>query len=141
MRFGPAITLQSVALNATTRRTGELIAAAFVWQTDRKLTLRYKVFLHLYNDAGALVAQRDAEPNNYLAPTDGWSPDQPVTDFHGIVIPPTLAPGRYRLVVGLYDSADPQVRLPITVAEPAAGTGSATRTDTLLLATITVTSD
>lgn len=140
-RFGPAITLQSAALNATTRRTGELVAVALGWQTDRKLEQRYKVFLHLYNDADALVAQRDAEPNNYLAPTNGWSPDQPIADFHGIVIPPTLAPGRYQLVVGLYDSADPKVRLPVSVVTPAVGTGPDSRTDTLTLATITVTSD
>ena len=48
-------------------------------------------------------------------------------DNHGVLVSPALAPGAYRLVLGLYDIADPNSRLPLVDG-----------TDAYLLATITV---
>jgi hypothetical protein len=62
----------------------------------------YKVFAHLLDEAGALVAQRDSEPVEGSRPTSTWDPGEEVLDRHGILIPDGLAPGEYRLVVGMY---------------------------------------
>ncbi|MCZ7567196.1 MAG: glycosyltransferase family 39 protein [Ardenticatenaceae bacterium] len=58
-----------------------------------------KLFLHLLDATGTLVAQADP----FLSPADITSP---VTSY-GIFLPDTLAPGTYHLVAGLYDPAQP----------------------------------
>jgi hypothetical protein len=63
------------------------------------------------------------------APTSSWAAGDerptPIEDRIGLALPGDLAPGAYRLVVGLYDPATRQ-RLPVTVGRPAAGPAAAT---------------
>ena len=42
---------------------------------------------------GRLVAQSDLQPGGGYAPTSSWPIGQPIADRHGVVLPPTLAPG------------------------------------------------
>ena len=72
----------------------------------------YTVSLRLLNASGNLVAQRDDRPYGGLFPTTAW----PV----GVVLPETtelpptdaLPPGKYNLVIGLYDPVKPDL-LPV----------------------------
>ncbi len=112
-QFGESITLHNVTLSATTVQQGDVLGVTFTWSTAQPLTRRYKVFVQLLNDQGQLVAQHDSEPGSNLAITTGWLPGQPITDAHGLLIPPHLPPGAYRLIAGLYDLNDPQARLPV----------------------------
>ena len=91
---------------------------------------RYKVFLHLLDENGTLVSQRDSEPGGGLALTTTWQPGTVVLDNHGLLLPSELPSGRYQLLLGLYDLANPANRLPITTPDGV--------TDAYLLATITV---
>ncbi len=59
------------------------------------------------------MTQHDGEPGNNLNITTAWQPGQVVSDAHGLIIPPDLAPGDYRLIAGLYDVDNPSNRLPI----------------------------
>jgi hypothetical protein len=77
------------------------------------LETRYKVFLHLVDANGQLVAQRDSEPGGGLNLTSRWPPGETIIDNHGILIPSELPPGNYQLRIGLYDVVDPNARLPI----------------------------
>ena len=88
---------------------------------------RYTVFIHMLDASGALVAQRDAEPEGGAAPTTSWLPREIISDPYSIELPGTLAPGEYALEVGLYQAASGK-RLPIV------GTGA----DHLALAKIRV---
>ena len=63
----------------------------------------YTVFLHLRDDAGQLVAQADGPPLAGWYPTSWWAPGEWVVDDHSFALPPTLSPGNYHLVAGLYD--------------------------------------
>ena len=126
-QFGDAITLEKAEISATTLRAGDALALSLTWRTDRVLDKRYKVFIHVLDADGVIVAQRDSEPGNYLAITTTWQPDVPVVDAHGLLIPPALPAGTYRIVIGIYDSNDPQQRLPVAQG------------DTLPLTTLTVT--
>ena len=74
---------------------------------------RYKVFLHLLDPDGRLVAQRDSEPSGGLAPTTSWSTSETIIDNHGLLLPSDLPPGDYTLIMGLYNIADPAERLPL----------------------------
>jgi mannosyltransferase len=115
-QFGDAIILNQYALSATTVKPGDALQLQLVWQTSASLTTRYKVFVQLLNENGILMAQRDSEPGGGIALTTDWQPDTPITDNHALLIPETLAPGDYTLIVGLYDLNDASVRLPVSNA-------------------------
>lgn len=110
---GDRITLNGYTLHDTSLRPGDIIQVTLFWQTDAPLEQRYKVFLHLLDANGQLVAQRDSEPGGGLNLTTIWQPSEVVVDNHGILIPAATLPGRYTLLLGLYDIADPTARLPI----------------------------
>ncbi|MCA9970156.1 MAG: glycosyltransferase family 39 protein [Anaerolineales bacterium] len=113
LRFGDHITLQGYTLRAASLRPADIIQLTLFWETAVALDQRYKVFLHLVDADGALVAQRDAEPGGGLNLTTIWEPNATIVDNHGILIPPGTPPGAYTLYLGLYDLADPAARLPI----------------------------
>lgn len=92
-------------------RPGDVIGLAFEWEAVAEIDGRYKVFIHLLNSDGVLVAQRDAEPVGNLKPTDGWEVGEVVLDQHGVLIPAGLPAGQYTLVMGLYDVRPPNGRL------------------------------
>ena len=78
-----------------------------------------KVFVHLVDVQGALVAQTDMEPQAGFRPTWTWSPGEPLTDRYGVLLPMGLSQGTYTLRVGMYRySGD---RLPIVVDGAPAG--------------------
>jgi mannosyltransferase len=126
VHFGDDITLEAYSLSTARVQPGDFVQMALSWQTDAPLSTRYKVFVQLLNGDGVLVAQHDSEPVGDSAPTNTWEPNRVYTDLHGIVIPVNLPAGEYRLIAGLYNSDNPQERLPV-------GEG-----DYLTLATITV---
>jgi hypothetical protein len=70
----------------------------------------YKVFVHIMDDEGRIVAQSDAVPAYGGAPTETWLPNEVVIDQHGLQM---SEPGRYRVLVGMYDPVGGQ-RLPAT---------------------------
>ena len=125
IQFGEHIILQSFALSDEIVNPNDALQVQLTWQTDSLLDIRYKVFLQLLNSDGVLVAQRDSEPSGNQAPTTSWQEDEPVIDNHALAIP-DLQEGDYTLIVGLYDSNNPQARL------------SVNDTDFLTLATITI---
>lgn len=125
--FGEQITLLGYTLRGEQRAPGDIIEVTLFWEAAQPLAERYKVFLHLVEDAGVPVAQRDSEPGGGLALTTTWQPGETVIDNHGVLVPPGTAPGEYRLLLGLYPFADPARRLPLAGGE-----------DSYLLATITV---
>lgn len=113
LHFGDHIVLQGYTLANNELAPGDILQITLFWETVSKLDQRYKVFLHLLDENGQLVAQRDSEPGSTLKPTTIWEPGKPITDNHGLLIPADLAPGNYTLSLGLYDIADPGIRLPI----------------------------
>jgi len=111
--FGPAITLQGYTVRTDNLQPGDIVQATLFWQTAVPLNTRYKVFLHLVDENGNLVAQRDSEPGGNLKPTTIWPPGETISDNHGLLLPADLPPGDYTLLLGLYDVADPGVRLAV----------------------------
>ncbi len=115
--FGQSIRLKGFALSADSLHTGDVVGVTLFWQAEAPISARYKVFIHLLDAEGKLVAQRDSEPSNNAAPTTSWIPGQTVIDQHGLLIPSTLSAGRYGLIMGLYDPDQPTHRLAVGGAD------------------------
>lgn len=131
VRFGRHIYLEGYGVLTDELAAGDILQLSLLWRATDSLSQRYKVFVHLYDQAGQVVAQTDSEPGNGLRPTDTWTPGEQVTDRYGVLIPAETPPGDYRLSVGLYLIDDPDQRLTVTRSGELAG-------DRLDLADITV---
>ena len=82
------------------------------WEVDKGLGGDYTVFVHLLNEADQTVGYGDGVPMDSWYPTSFWEPGETLTDTHHIHVPPGVAPGAYRIAVGLYDPATGR-RLPV----------------------------
>lgn len=120
-RFGAQIQLDGYALPAAALAPGDILQLTLFWRADTAPAERYKVFVHLYDSVDAPpAAQQDGEPGGGLAPTTTWAPGARVADNHGVLVPPDLPPGNYRLMIGLYNLVD-GARLPVSVGDTILG--------------------
>ena len=120
-RFGTAIHLDGYTLLNERLAPGDILQLALFWRAAGPIPERYKVFVHLYDEGGELVAQTDSEPGATQRPTDTWVPGEQITDRYGVLIPPEAPGGIYTLAVGLYPLADPSDRLAVTLDGVPAG--------------------
>src|SRR5262249_36317723 len=82
------------------------------WQAVTPPDQDYTVFVQLLDGSGKLAAQLDSMPAGGRLPTSSWEPGEVIADPHEIPLPPGLAPGKFRLIAGLYLLATGQ-RLPL----------------------------
>ena len=82
---------------------GDTCALELTWQADRPIRADYRVFVHLVDGAGRLVAQHDAVPGTGSRPTVSWKVGETVPDRHGLLMPAPGSPGTLHLRLGLYD--------------------------------------
>jgi 4-amino-4-deoxy-L-arabinose transferase-like glycosyltransferase len=103
--LGGKIKLLGYDLDADAYRPGATIGLTLYWQSLDKVDERYTVFVHVFNAAGALIAQRDGEPGAGATPTTSWLRGEVIADRRDIALPKNLAPGEYAIVVGMYQTA------------------------------------
>jgi hypothetical protein len=115
--FGNQIELLGYTLNDTSFQPGDIVQLTLFWQTETPIEARYKIFLHLLDQSGNIVAQRDSEPGGGLAITPSWTVNEPIVDNHGVLLPLDLENGRFQLRLGLYDFAHPENRLTLPNGE------------------------
>ena len=87
------------------------VTVRLVWQALAEMPTSYRVFVHLVDETGQIVAQSDAEPAAWSRPTTGWAPGEFVVDQHALTLPEEAPDRPYSLRVGLYDPATGE-RLP-----------------------------
>jgi hypothetical protein len=116
-RFGETIALRGYALRGAPAGPGDIVELTLFWEAQAPVSERLKVFVHLVDDSGNIVAQHDAEPGD----TTAWAAGKQAIDRHGLLVPLDAATGTYYLRVGLYPADDPSTRLPASVAGQAAG--------------------
>ncbi len=117
--FGDIISLLGYDLNLPETSPGTVNLTLY-WQSQRETVTAYKVFVHLLDADGQIVAQIDREPQNGAAPTTGWISGEVITDelqFSAVDLSAVTA-----IRVGLYNPADGR-RLPVS-----AGSDSVTLT-------------
>ncbi len=99
---------------APAAKPGQPFEVRLVWKASvgRDGTLTpYKVFVHLLNAEGNLVAGDDAAPAQWQRPTTGWVSGEYISDVHVLNLSADLLAGNYTLQVGLYEDGGSGARL------------------------------
>jgi hypothetical protein len=106
-RLGDMATLVGADVTPETLsvKRGADLEVLLVWRAESETHTSYRVFLHLIDPEGNLVAQSDGIPDDWTRPTTGWVPGEVITDPRSLTVPEGAQPGDYRLVAGLYDPA------------------------------------
>jgi hypothetical protein len=76
-----------------------------IWKAKNEMSQSYRVFLHLRDADGNLIAQSDGEPANWSRPTTSWVKDEIVIDSRTLTAPP----GEYTLVAGMVDESGKRI--------------------------------
>lgn len=96
---------------------GDILLLTLIWESLQPVDHDYQVFVHLLDPQGERIAQRDGQPVQWTRPTSTWQQGEKIEDHYGLLLPPELPVGVYRVAVGLYDAASGQ-RLPISAGLP-----------------------
>jgi hypothetical protein len=86
-------------------RAGGVLGLRTFWQVDAPFPDDLYIFVHLIDANGGVPTQRDAPPWQGRFPTSSWRAGTMVVDANDVYLPPGLAPGTYRVVVGMFNPA------------------------------------
>jgi uncharacterized membrane protein len=107
-RLSDAIRLIGYDLPTTRFRAGESVPITLYWRADRAVEKSYTVFVHLRGETfnpkqnNPLWGQADRVPS---PPTNAWLSNEIVPDAYRIAVDRDAPPGKYAIVVGMYDAA------------------------------------
>jgi hypothetical protein len=104
--FGNVIRLVGYDAQEKGVAAGGTLAFTLYWQREEAVERPYTVFTHLIDETGTLVAQQDNWPVQGQWPPTCWQRGEMVVDEYQMALPDGLRPGRYTLLVGLYDGRD-----------------------------------
>ena len=95
-----------VALHAVeVETTVDDVTVNFAWSTSEVLKRDLKLFLHVLDSDGEIVAQLDEYPLNGDYRTPIWQLNTAIYDKHIIALPSDMTTGTYDLRFGFYDDA------------------------------------
>ncbi|HAJ34840.1 MAG TPA: hypothetical protein DCL15_03980 [Chloroflexi bacterium] len=101
--FAEGIRLVGLDLPTTTVCADDALTMRLYWFTDRTPRTDFKIFLHVTTlDDATKVAQVDTMPFDSFNPMTRWEPGE-LVDFAQAIPLTGVAPGRYRVLFGLYD--------------------------------------
>jgi mannosyltransferase len=103
VQLGQAIALRGYALLSESVAAGNILQLTLFWEALEIPPARYKVFVQVLDAQDNIVGQHDGEPGGGLHLTINWKPGERITDNYGVLIRADTPPGRYRLMVGMYD--------------------------------------
>ncbi|MCL4369365.1 MAG: hypothetical protein M1380_00410 [Chloroflexi bacterium] len=95
----------------TERLSGGSVALRLTlqWQALRPMQERRKVFVHVVNAEGKILAQQDNEPQEWVYPTSAWKANEQVTDKYDLVLTAADFESARSIVIGAYLTDDPSV--------------------------------
>jgi hypothetical protein len=93
--------------------TGSRVGVYLYWRATEPLTESLKVFVHLLDPQGNIVAQHDSKPAVWTYDTRDWQPGEVIVDFHCVKVGPVVEDSDYTVVVGLYNE-NTGVRWPVS---------------------------
>jgi len=106
MSFAGVMTLLGYRVEADRVAPGEALRLTLYWRVDAPMDRIWSVFVHLTDETGVIVAQRDQYPGMGAARTTELFVGQTLADEYRVEIPKTsFAPAEAVLSVGLYDAA------------------------------------
>jgi hypothetical protein len=116
-RVGANMRLVGYQIPAPELGAGDELRLELYWQADHyRPAGDYTIFIHVLDDQGNLVAQRDSMPRDNALPTSLWPPGDLIDDTHVVPLPPDLPGGEYQVVMGMYVWQTGE-RLPVTKAD------------------------
>jgi hypothetical protein len=95
---------------------GTTLRVTLYWEARDEVKEAYWVFLHLVDSSGHIWAQRDGPPRGGDFPTDEWMSGDVIVDPYSMTMPGDAPPGRYSIIMGMYDPATGQ-RLRLVAAD------------------------
>jgi len=99
VRFGNEITLERWQLDGRDARVGDVVMLTLNWVAISQPAARYKIFVHLLDSNGRVVAQRDGEPVGDNRITTTWRAGENIADNYGLFAQDA---GEFTLEVGMY---------------------------------------
>ncbi len=107
-QFGKAIQLAGYTLlplkdQNNEFRPGDVLPVSLSWYASQSPQVDYNVSVQLLDSSGGTRVQQDGPAVDGFRPTSLWQEGETVIDNHGLALPEDLPPGKYRLVVALYD--------------------------------------
>ncbi|MBX3055453.1 MAG: hypothetical protein KF770_03185 [Anaerolineae bacterium] len=105
----PLATLVGFTPDEGCQQPGDLCQITLLWRAEAPFPGSYRVFVHLLNAQGQIVAQSDAIPSGWTRPTTGWLPGEYIPDTHTLGLP---SAGPYTLTVGMYDENGERLQTP-----------------------------
>ena len=121
--LGGEIRLLRVSASPAQLYPGDVAQVTAVWAAEAAPARDYSVFVHLVDDQGLIVGQRDTMPGGGLRPTSQWSAGEQYVEQYRVNIPATAyTPNRAHWRIGLYDHTTGQ-RLPVAPVDVATADG------------------
>jgi 4-amino-4-deoxy-L-arabinose transferase-like glycosyltransferase len=100
---GDEIVLLGYAWEQAQVAAGESLSLTLYWQARDHPASDFKVFVHVLDRDGNLVAQDDVRPRQWMCPTWVWQPGERIEDPHVIAVEQIGAGEPFTVKVGLYD--------------------------------------
>jgi hypothetical protein len=110
--FGSLVRLAGYSVADHLVKSGSSLEIQLAWQALDEIATPYRVFIHLIDDSGHIVAQSDGEPANWTRPTTGWAKGEVVVETRVLILPENAKSGTYNLLTGIYDETGDRLYLP-----------------------------
>jgi len=121
--FGGELSLLGLALPDKDIMPGETLYFALYWQSQIAMDRNWSIFVHLVDEDGIIIAQRDRYPGQGLLATTLLKPGQTFADSYALPIPATaFGDVDAHLEIGLYDLQTGE-RLRLTSGQEAVSVG------------------
>jgi hypothetical protein len=103
--FDDLAVLEGVSVAKMTITTDDTLDLTLVWRAVQTPTTSFRVFTHLLDAEGRVIAQHDGLPVGEARPTTSWVPGEYVVDIHALSFIPERKDyrGPASLEVGFYD--------------------------------------
>ena len=108
--FDDKLRLLTCEFSEVLLRPGDAVQVVITWRVMERLPAAYTVFIHVVDQDGRMLTQRDQPPLGGSRPTDAWQVGERLLDPYNLYIPSHARPGSYRVLVGLYRG---DTRLPV----------------------------
>jgi hypothetical protein len=103
--FADTLRLLAYRLPTSSLQPGEDLWLELRWEMMRSVPENYKLFVHIIDMNGELLAQRDSEPLDARYHTSWLGAGEMVWDSFSISLPPGIPPGTYAVKAGWYDAS------------------------------------
>jgi hypothetical protein len=108
--FDGKIELLGAEIDREAAQPGDPIKVTLYWRALQPIDRSYVEFVHLSDDQGIMVAQRDTWPGRGMYPTTLWQPGEVIADSLSLHIPDgAYTPNVATLRVGLYEQDGPRL--------------------------------